>query len=120
MILFDMMKIQNTVTWSDNTDDSPPQILLVSLLLYTIPDLRRSLTMLLGSLPWTLMAYTPLLNLLILCHRHTQLSSGLHAAIIPWQYRRLELSDCVGAELTSHLKIRACTVVDVISVPLEM
>ena len=59
-------------------------ILLVSLLLYTTPDLRRSLTMLLGSLPWTLMAYTPLLNLLILCHRHTQLSSGLHAAIMPW------------------------------------
>ena len=84
MILFDMMKLQNTVIWSDNTDDSPPQILLVSLLLYTIPDLRRSLTMLLGSLPWTLMAYTPLLNLLILCHLHTQLSSGLHAAIIPW------------------------------------
>ena len=39
-----------------NTKQRPVHILLVSLLLYTIPDLLRSLTILWGSLPCTLIA----------------------------------------------------------------
>ena len=80
-------------------------ILLVSPLLYTTPDLRRSLTMLLGSLPWTLMAYTPLLNLLILCHLQTQLSSGLQAATMPLGERGHDYEDQDQRYLTSKLEL---------------